>query len=243
MTITVSRVRTALQIGVALVGAGCLETNPPTEEGAGGLAVATGDAAEVASPSSPDLVDTAPACAVEVDCVGASCGCVQLECQEPSCSCSQRGGRCGPIVHNRWDPHYYWLYSDETECAEPEVCSFSPWPSCSGNVGEHVRVGPNRGYLELVRPARPKLGLLGCEGKEVFFAEGSCDGPRSQTVVLRTRRDRWGDTFPMWYDEPWTRSGSCPAACPQRGEWVACIDKNGDGDYGDPGEQSEPIRL
>ncbi len=147
------------------------------------------------------------------------------------------------MVHNRFDPHYYWLYSDETECAAPDVCNFDPWPTCSGNVGEHVRVGPNRRYLELVRPARPKLGLLGCEGKEVFFAEGSCDGRRSQTVTLRARRDRCGATFPMWYDEPWTRSGSCPAGCPQSGERVACIDQKSDGDYTDPGEQSDPIPL
>ncbi len=236
MRIIAGSVRGALLVCIVLADSGCLETEPPNEEAAGGLAVAANDAESVDAPADADPVGPAPACPVDADCVGSSCACPRVECQEPSCSCAQRGGRCGPIVHDRWDPHYYWLYSDETECEAPNVCTFYPWPSCSGNVGEHVRVGPGRRYLELVRPARPKLGLLGCEGKEVFFAEGSCDGPSSQTVQLRARRDRWGDTFPMWYDEAWTRG-------PQRGEWVACIDKNGDGDYADPGEQSDPIRL
>ena len=94
------------------------------------------------------------------------------------------------------------------------------------------------------QPREPRRGLLGCGGREIWLAEGSCAGARVLTCWLETEWDRDDPRDPRAYlYDSIDASHGCERVRAGEGVVVACLDKNDDGDTLDAGESASTLGL
>ena len=138
-------------------------------------------------------------------------------------------GKCG--VKEKCVCYYASAHISEANCKEGEepICTNEGWKckgKCSGTVVLTLSPNPS--------PPSQKVkatisGLSGCDGKEVYVREGSCSG--ALKCSCKVSGSGCSCTF--------TAGGSCnPLSQPT---YYACIDKNGDGDYSDEGENDYEV--
>jgi hypothetical protein len=176
---------------------------------------------------------------------------VSQECTGLSCTCAQRGGVCKPSSEN----FPYWASDDYTECKPNSRCSFTnTYPlKCSGNIDDNFDV--NNGKLVLgskignsYRTATAvERALLGCDGKKAIIAKDSCSGTVIKNCIVKGYAFSFPPPIAYLYDRFFSSTASknedCSISSPENGIYYACIDKNGDGKYGGPGEQSSPVVI
>jgi hypothetical protein len=131
------------------------------------------------------------------------------------------------VSSNGGTTYKYDLYIDNVLNDTKQVTCNPSAAGCSGNIIltlSSTHVPPNT----LITPSAS--GLSNCDGKTVTFRESSCSGPIKSSCIVSGNGCTGNDFNAPSSDGSYT--------------YYACIDKNNDNDFSDPGEQdSENLQV